>query len=456
MTTEAPTGRAAGDAEPKPTAALLAEAIALHRADRLREAEPLYAAVLAAQPDHPDALHFLGVLKHRQGASAEGVALIRRALALTPNSPDVHNNLGNVLLETGKADESVAAYRRVVALRPGAAEAHHNLGIALQIIGEPKDAEASIERAIALEPRKALFHYSLAMLWLRLGQFDNAFPILQVALTLDPNFAQAHVARIRAIRMAGKDPAAALKAIADWLASEPTDPLALHLRAAYSGQAIPPRASDAYVRTLFDKYAASFDAHLDRLGYRGPQLLLAALAPMIGAPAAALDVLDAGCGTGLCGPLLRPYARRLVGVDLAEGMLVKARERDIYDALTAGELTAFMAGQRQAFDVIVSADTLVYFGDLAAVTRAAADALRDNGILAFSLERLAPENTASGYHLAEHGRYGHHAGYVHRMLGEAGLTVIAAADASPRNEGGVPVAGLVIVARKPAVPHSKP
>jgi predicted TPR repeat methyltransferase len=167
-------------------------------------------------------------------------------------------------------------------------------------------------------------------------------------------------------------------------------------------------------------------------------------------------MLDAGCGTGLCGPLLRRYARRLVGVDLAEGMLAKARERDIYDALTAGELTAFMAGQRQAFDVIVSADTLVYFGDLAAVTHAAADALRDNGILAFSLERLAPENTAPGYHLAEHGRYGHHAGYVRRMLGEAGLTVIAIDDATPRNEGGVAVAGLVIVARKPAVPHSKP
>jgi predicted TPR repeat methyltransferase len=446
MTIEAPTGDAGHDAPKSPTA-LLAEAVALHRSDRLRDAEPLYAAVLRAQPDHPDALHFLGVLKHRQGASGEAVTLIRRALALAP-SPDTSNNLGNVLLQSGQAEEAVAAYRSVLALRPGAADAHHNLGIALQAIGKASEAAAAIEQAIALEPRKALYHYSLAMLWLRLGQPQNATPILQVALALDPNFAQAHVARIRAIRMSATEPAAALRAIADWLATEPTDPIALHLRAAYSGQAIPSRASDAYVQTLFDKYAASFDAHLDRLGYRAPQLLAAAIARLIGEPRAALDVLDAGCGTGLCGPLLRPYARRLAGVDLAEAMLAKARERDVYDELAAGELTAFIAARPRTYDLIVSADTLVYFGDLAPVAGAAAAALRDDGILAVSLENLAAAE-GPGFRLEEHGRYSHTADYVRRVLGEAGFAPVVIDRAAPRNEGGVPVAGLVIVARKP-------
>jgi predicted TPR repeat methyltransferase len=436
--------------------ALLAQAIALHRSDRLREAEPLYAAVLAAQPDHPDALHFLGVLKHRQGASGEAVALIRRALALAP-SPDAHNNLGNVLLQSGQVAEAVGAYRRVVALRPDDAAARHNLGIALQSIDRPAEAALELEHAIALAPRQALFHYSLAMLWLRRGEFENALPILQVALALDANFAQAHIARIRAIRMAGKDSRAALKAIADWLASEPTDPIALHLRAAYSGAAVPPRASDAYVRTLFDKYAASFDAHLDRLGYRAPQLLQAAITRLVGEPTASLDILDAGCGTGLCGPLLRPFARRLDGVDLADAMLAKARERDVYDALSAGELTAFMAARPRAYDVIVSADTLVYFGDLSAVIVAAAGALREGGILAFTVERLAADAAGRGYRLEEHGRYSHADGYVHLTLTAAGFTVIAIDPATPRNEAGAPVAGLVVIARKSdRTAHSNP
>jgi predicted TPR repeat methyltransferase len=204
------------------------------------------------------------------------------------------------------------------------------------------------------------------------------------------------------------------------------------------------------VRSIFERYAASFDSHLDRLGYRAPQLLTAAVARIIGATRGALDILDAGCGTGLCGPLLRPFARRLEGVDLAEAMLAKARERDVYDALAAGELTAFIAARKDAYDLILSADTLVYFGDLGAVTEAAAGALRDDGIIAFSLERLADEGAGPGYRLQEHGRYSHAESYVRRVLAAAGFTPIAIEPATPRNEGGSPVAGLLVVARKSA------
>ena len=457
MATEASSGTdKTGDSPGKAFRSLLARAIELHRANRLREAEPLYTAVLADAPDHPDALHFLGVLKHRQDASAEAVALIRRSLALAPDNPDAHNNLGNVLFETGKVEDAAAAYRRVVELRPGNADAHHNLGVALRATGKPAEAEAALEQAIALEPSKALFHYSLAMLWLRLGRPADALPIFQVALALDPAFSQAHVARLRAMRLSGGSPQAAVEAINQWLAQEPDNPVAQHYRAAYSGEAVPARASDGYVRSIFERYAASFDSHLDRLGYRAPQLLTAALARVIGDPRAALDILDAGCGTGLCGPLLRPFARRLEGVDLAEAMLAKARERDVYDDLAASELTAFIAARKDAYDLILSADTLVYFGDLTAVAQAAAGALRAQGIIAFSLERLPAEGAGPGYRLEEHGRYSHAESYVRRVLAGAGFIPIAIEPATPRNEGGAPVAGLVVVARKFAgAAHSK-
>jgi predicted TPR repeat methyltransferase len=439
------------------TADLLARAIALHRANRLREAEPLYLAVLARAPDHPDALHFLGVLRHRQDASKEAVTLIRRSLAAARDNADAHNNLGNVLFEIGKVEEAIVAYRRVVELRPGNADAHHNLGVALRATGKPVEAEAALEQAIALDPRKALFHYSLAMLWLRLGRPEDALPILQVALALDPTFTQAYLGRVHAVRLARGSPQAALEAIDEWLALEPDNPVAQHYRAAYSGAAVPARASDAYVRSIFERYASSFDSHLDRLGYRAPQLLTSAVARVIGAPRGALDILDAGCGTGLCGPLLRPFARRLEGVDLAEAMLAKARERDVYDALAASELTAFIAERKDAYDLILSADTLVYFGDLADVVKAAAAALHSGGILAFSLERCASEGTGPGYRLEEHGRYSHAESYVRRVLAETSFTPIAVDAATPRNEGGTPVAGLVVVARKSAsTAHSNP
>jgi predicted TPR repeat methyltransferase len=429
-----------------PSSTKLAEAIALHRANRLREAELLYASVLAEAPDHPDALHFMGVLRHRQNASSQAVALIRRAIAVTPDNADAHNNLGNVLFEIGQIEDAVAAYRRVVGLRPGSADAYHNLGVALRAIRKPAEAEAAFEQAITLEPGKALFHYSLGMLWLRLGRPEDALPILQVALALDPKFTPAQLGRVLAIRLMGRS-AQAVEALDEWLAREPDNAVARHYRAAYSGEAVPMRASDDYVRSTFERYAASFDSHLDRLGYRAPQLLTAAVARVIGEPRGALDILDAGCGTGLCGPLLRPFARRLEGVDLVEAMLAKARERDVYDALAASELTAFVAARKDVYDVILSADTLVYFGDLAAIAGAAAGALRDGGILAFSLERLA-EGTGPGYRLEEHGRYSHAESYVRRILADAGFIPLAIESATPRNEGGAPVAGLVIVARK--------
>jgi predicted TPR repeat methyltransferase len=156
-----------------------------------------------------------------------------------------------------------------------------------------------------------------------------------------------------------------------------------------------------------------------------------------------LDALDAGCGTGLCGPLLAPHARRLVGVDLSGGMLAQARDRNVYDELEKAELTAYLAGCGESFDVVVSADTLVYFGPLEAVVAAAQRALRPGGRLVFTVEELAGE----GYSLAPSGRYRHAHDYVRGVLTDAGLRP-EIASAELRLEAGEPVAGLVVLGTK--------
>jgi len=164
-------------------------------------------------------------------------------------------------------------------------------------------------------------------------------------------------------------------------------------------------------------------------------------------PAKQLDVLDAGCGTGLCGPLLAPYARRLAGVDLSEGMLTRAKEKLTYDTLEQCELTQYLGDNRGRFDLIVSADTLVYFGDLEPVVSAAAGALRSKGFLIFTLEHAVGAADGVGYRLEFHGRYAHRRAYVERILAAAGLrSHIAEADL--RMESGTPVAGLVVRATK--------
>ncbi len=151
------------------------------------------------------------------------------------------------------------------------------------------------------------------------------------------------------------------------------------MAAAFAGAGGPSRASDEYVRQVFDQFASTFDEQLQALAYQGPQLIAELLVQQYAAPEQALDVLDAGCGTGLCGPVLRPYAHRLVGVDLSGAMLDKARGRGVFDELVEAELTAFLSAQSEKYDLIVAADTFHYFGNLEPLFEATCRALRTAG-----------------------------------------------------------------------------
>jgi predicted TPR repeat methyltransferase len=155
-------------------------------------------------------------------------------------------------------------------------------------------------------------------------------------------------------------------------------------------------------------------------------------------------VFDAGCGTGLCAPLLRPFARTLVGVDLSPGMLAKARGRGGYDDLAEGELVAYQRGPPAQFDVVASGDTLCYFGELRDAVVAARSALRAGGWLALTLERA---DDIGAYRINPHGRYSHAPRYVEATLASAGFTRIDLSQAVLRREAGAPVAGLVVRAQ---------
>jgi predicted TPR repeat methyltransferase len=158
-------------------------------------------------------------------------------------------------------------------------------------------------------------------------------------------------------------------------------------------------------------------------------------------------ILDAGCGTGLCGPKLRPYACRLSGVDLSPGMLEKARARDCYDELVCAELTAFLHNPPGTYDVIACVDTLCYFGDLGAVLQHAAGALRRDGRLIFTVES-SDDDDAADFQLEYSGRYSHREDYLHRALEAAGFAVDSMQPAHLRLEGGHPVQGRVVSVRK--------
>jgi predicted TPR repeat methyltransferase len=436
-------------------------AILLQKNGDLREAGELYRRVLDAEPEHARALHYAGVLAHQQGRSDEAISLIgkslalietnlaldEKSLALAPDLADGYNNLGIVLQSSGHLGEAVDAYHRAIAIDPRHANARSNLGVLLRAAGKPAEAEAEYRAAIAIAPDHIDAHTNLGILLNALGRTDEAAACYCKVITLRPKHREARRLLALAHCLLG-EVGEAIRIFETWLSEEPDDPIARHMLAACSGHDVPARASDGYVERTFDGFAASFESKLQRLSYRAPALVAAVLETSGLAGSQSLDVLDAGCGTGLCGPLIAPYAARLTGIDLSEGMLAHARQKHIYDELTKAELTAYLHDHRDAFDLIVSADTLVYFGSLDAVAAAAAGALRPNGRFVFTLERANGTEPDAGYRLEQHGRYSHSRAYVERLLTGAGLAPeITGGDL--RMESGAPVAGLVVVAAKP-------
>jgi len=388
----------------------LQAAIAAHKGGRLLEAEAGYQRVLRGNPSDGDALNFLGMLTCQSGDVPAAVSYLRKSVEAVPGNAHAWVNLGNVLMVSGETDEARAALTKATELAPEMPLAWFNLGVCLGHCRLPHEAAAALHKALKLEPGYIPAYESLAVLFFRLRNYARAAEVYR-----------------------------------EWLQHDPGNPTALHMLAAASGEWTPTRADDRHIKKIFDSFSVRFDEILSGLGYRAPQLVTNALATVVGRNAN-LVILDAGCGTGLCAPLVGSMAGRLVGVDLSQGMIEKARQRGLYDELAIEELCQFMRSRPESFDVVLSADCLVYFGSLEEPLSAARACLRRGGVMIFTLERLDPAISTEPYRLEPHGRYTHAEAYVRTSAERAGFREITFETNVLRQERGEDVNGHVVVA----------
>jgi len=265
---------------------------------------------------------------------------------------------------------------------------------------------------------------------------------LQRRATCGPYDPGAYLALCRALVESGKQDYAE-SIFRRWQHLDPDSATIAYHRCVLLQEAAPGRAPDEYLVDEFDAFADSFDQVLAGLDYRVPEQFGRLLAQRL-ERSAARQVIDLGCGTGLCGLVARPYAARLCGVDLSPGMLQRARERGLYDELVECELVAYLESCAQRFDLLLAGDSLVYFGELRPAFAAARRVSAPGALLLASVERGYDD---AGYALSASGRFQHGRDCVEAALYDTGWAAEQVETMVLRLEYGMPVEGLAVVAR---------
>lgn len=419
------------------------------------------------------ALALGGLGDHEQAALA-----LRKSLDIDASQVSAWVSLAASLLQLGRPDEAGSACDGAIARDPNNGDAWQIRAMVLAGRDDFVGAAAAFARTIEIAGENGALRANLGVTLFKSGAFHEAQRNFDAALGLEADADEiVEMARLCRFVVAGLDgdmtrvtaisrelngaaetdtlfktallcldwaghkgPAALIGQT--WSALRPGNLEARHMADAAMGRPVE-RQPAAFVAQHFDGMAEQFDQKLvGRLGYRGPEEIRDLMAAWIAADAS-LDILDIGCGTGLCGPALRPYGLRLTGVDLSDGMLAKAREGGLYDELRCADLVDTLRQPGARWDMIVAGDTFPYVGALGDVFDGAAATLKPGGWLVFSTEAAEGD----GVTLRGNGRYAHGRGYI-ADLAAGRFEIVERRSTMLRREAGVALEGDYFLMRK--------
>jgi predicted TPR repeat methyltransferase len=409
-----------------------------------REAHAICTRLLQKHPKYAPALHMSSLLLFREGHVLTALESMTKAIELEPKRADWLNDLGNLLAASKQYEQAVKFFQHALLQTPNNAVIWNNLGAMRVKLNQPDLAGEAFEQAIALDD-------SLVDAWANYANWlteqgreqDAAECVLRAFVAASPE-GQSLVLRGMALVRLGRQ-AEAAACFQAHLKKFPNDPTASHLFHACAGDTIPERASDDYIRVKYDDFAYNYDTTQSEMSYRGPDLIAAVVDSSC---KTGLDVLDAGCGTGLVAREIAAHCATLTGVDLSGKMLEEAARTGLYQSLEQQEITHYLASERARFDLITAADLLIYFGPLDAFCHQAYQALRADGHLIATFE--AQPERAEDFVLQTNGRYCHSEHYLTHCLGKAGFDSVGISLEQLRTENGHEIPCWLVMAHKPA------
>ena len=398
-------------------------------------------------PESPESWVFLGLVRRKLGDLPGAATACRKALEQAPGAAAAWDCLG--LIKEAQFDYSGAIDCLSASAKLGTVNASlmARLGMLNYHLGRINAASEAFARAVELEPanlsHRQMLRKTRFMQEMLAGNLDQALECYQFGCQSDGACAESELPAMLksafALFSAFGPQDAAIRAGKKLIELQPANAEIEYLLRAVNGDQELERSPEKYVIDHFDDFAANFDSKLvSTLGYDLPDKIGEAIRSM--APDRLFDyVLDVGCGTGLCGPILRPIARILNGIDLSTKMIERAATRKTYDCLECAEIVEFLERTPLRFDLITAADVLVYIGDLRRFFSAVSRAMIPGGILAVSTEQWA----GLGYHLCPSGRFAHAPDYVRQSAAKAGLTELTRIETTLRLEGSTRIPGDV-------------
>jgi predicted TPR repeat methyltransferase len=395
----------------------LTDARSHHMAGRLDEAAAIYRAHLRKHPNHWETLQALGTISLQSGHFERAQYFLGEATRLAPTSLDALRLRGAALMQLGRHAAALACFEQALRVKPDFVEALVNRAVALFEMKRLDEALVGFDSVLALDPDNVVAWTNRGNVFQAQKGFDEALACYDRALAIQPDQETAKQNRFF---------------------------VQLEL-----GQVS--RIAERALRETFDEVSPRFDELMvNQLHYRG-HLQVRTLAERVMPLAAPMTILDLGCGTGLVGESFKDVAAggRLDGIDLAPRMIEAARARGIYDDLILGDLETVLSEPGSSYDLILSADTMVYLGDLGPTFLGVAKRLKPGGFYIFAVESKEGEaKEDKGWEQTPQNRFRHSETYLRSEAARAGLSFVDSMRDTLRREADIPVPGLVAALKK--------
>lgn len=430
----------------------------------------------------------LGILYFSEQNWKEAIHAFQAAIALQTDFIDAYYNLGLVYNKLQEAELALQTYQTLIKHMPEHAPGRFQLASLYMRLGS---YEFAIQHFLIIL-NEHFFHFetlaNLATCYLQMGKLDTALCYYWEALQLHPQDKQIlfnlgvinmqqgktqqaieyylqvvrqpndknklteeilslHYAahnNLAVIYLSRKNKAAALLHFRELLKIYPYQESVAHTIKLLEDNKAITTIPLAYVKSLFNFYAAHYEIHLTQtLQYQVPQLMF----EMIQAhaqPKGTWDILDLGCGTGLCGALFQAYARHLIGVDIANEMLKVAANKHIYNQLIEADILSFLNHSQSKYDLIVMGDVLPYFGNLSSITPSIDEHLQAGSFCIFSLE-IGQHDL---YEMTTAGRFQHPIQYIRDLIQQRNWYILQEKEVILRYQENQPVHGVLYLIKK--------